>query len=151
MRIISFVVTMLLSFGAVAADLTLRDLDGQAHSLSDYRGKWVIVNYWATWCPPCREEIPELVLFHEEHKDHDAVVWGVNLENIDADELRQFVDDAFITYPVLRADVSSVNALGPVNALPTTYIVDPNGKVVSRAVGAVSSDSLENFINNYSH
>ena len=78
------VVFVLLFAGPAMAEpveYSLPDLDGKMHSLADYRGKWVIVNYWATWCPPCQEEIPDLVNFHDSHKDDDAVVLGINLED----------------------------------------------------------------------
>ena len=82
-------------------DFTLYDVDGKPRSLSEFRGKWVIVNYWATWCPPCLDEIPDLVEFHEKHKDKDAVVLGINFEEAGREHLLEFVDQHFMTYPVL--------------------------------------------------
>ena len=79
------------SVSAKTVDFELAGLEGKRHKLSDYRGKWVVVNYWATWCPPCLEEMPELEMFHNNHKDKDAIVLGVNLEKIDAALLRGFV------------------------------------------------------------
>ncbi|MEW8429404.1 MAG: TlpA family protein disulfide reductase, partial [gamma proteobacterium symbiont of Ctena orbiculata] len=68
------------SAAAETVDFELPGLDGKRYRLSDYRGKWVLVNYWATWCPSCREELPELEVFHNNHKDTDAVVLGVAME-----------------------------------------------------------------------
>lgn len=130
---------------ARGVDITMKDLQGSDHSLSDYRGKWVVVNYWATWCPPCLEEIPELVHFHETHKDKDAVVLGVNMEYVEHARLRQFSDENFITYPVFP-DGPSLPAIGPVTGLPTTYLIAPDGTIAARQVGAVTSDSIEAFI-----
>ena len=81
-----------------AVDFAVPDLDGRIHRLSDYRGKWVLVNYWATWCPPCREELPELEVFHDNHKDRDAVVLGLDMEDIDKERLREFVEEQFLSY-----------------------------------------------------
>ncbi|GAB4290146.1 MAG: hypothetical protein Kow0096_03490 [Thiohalomonadaceae bacterium] len=139
---------LLITAGAVAnPDFTLQDIDGRQHRLSDYRGKWVVVNYWATWCPPCREEIPELVEFHERHKDHDAVVLGVNMEQVAIDKLRQFVEENFVSYPVLPGS-SSMATVGPVRGLPTTYLVAPDGRLVARQVGGVTAAGIESFIKN---
>ncbi|WP_127477805.1 TlpA family protein disulfide reductase [Sulfurivermis fontis] len=140
----------LLSVAAVAVanpDFTLQDIDGKQHRLSDYRGKWVVVNYWATWCPPCREEIPELVEFHERHKDHDAVVLGVNMEQVTIDKLRQFVEENFVSYPILPGS-SDMATVGPVRGLPTTYLIAPDGRLVARQVGGVTAAGIESFINN---
>jgi thiol-disulfide isomerase/thioredoxin len=126
-------------------DFTLEGVDGREYSLSDYRGKWVVVNYWATWCPPCLEEIPELVHFHEQHKDKDAVVLGVNMEDIDKDALAQFVEENFITYPVLRQK-PGMTAVGPVPGLPTTYLVSPEGEVVGRKLGGITAEDIDTYI-----
>ncbi|WP_303900958.1 TlpA family protein disulfide reductase [Thiohalomonas denitrificans] len=129
--------------------LTFEDVSsGQAHNLSDYRGKWVVVNYWATWCPPCLEELPELVHFHDEHKDVDAVVVGINMEDLEVDRLGRFLEENLITYPVgVRS--SDAQMLGPIPGLPTTYLVSPNGTVVAREVGAITSEGLEEFIDGF--
>ncbi len=77
---------------------TFTDVDGNPVKLADYHGKWVVVNYWATWCPPCLEEIPELVHFHDTHKDIDAVVLGINMDENASVSLSTFVDDNMISY-----------------------------------------------------
>ena len=137
------------SVQAQPVDFTLPDLDGKEHSLSDYRGKWVLVNYWATWCPPCLEEIPELEVFHSNHKDVDAVVLGINLEEIELEPLRKFVEEQFISYPILRADPSGGNELGRVMGMPTSFLISPPGEVVARQVGTVTAEGLEEFIAGY--
>lgn len=127
-------------------DFSYPDLDGKIHHLSDYRGKWVLVNYWATWCPPCLEELPELEIFHNNHKDELAVVLGVNMEGIEAGELREFVEGQFISYPILLAGDDVSQLLGKVPGLPTSYLVNPRGEIVAREVGPVNAASIEKFI-----
>ncbi|MCO6411347.1 MAG: TlpA family protein disulfide reductase [Thiogranum sp.] len=131
---------------AVALDYTLPDLDGRPQSLEQYRGKWVIVNYWATWCGACRKEFPDLVSLHEQHRDSDIVVVGINFETIDRKQLQAFVAAQNISYPVLRSDPVRVTPIGPVPALPTTYIIDPDGKPVAGEVGIVMRRDLEDYI-----
>jgi len=115
-------------------------------SLDQYRGKWVIVNYWATWCGTCRKELPDLVSLHEKHRDGDIVVVGINFEAIDEQELKDFVATQNIAYPVLRSEPVRVTPLGPVPALPTTYILDPSGKPVAGEIGLVSRQEIEGYI-----
>jgi len=135
--------------GAAAADervdFTLPDLDGKPVSLSDFRGRWVIVNYWATWCPPCLDEIPDLVDLYEKNRNR-LVVLGVNYEEVNEEYLREFVDSHMISYPVMRMDPLPVTPLGPVLGLPTTYIISPEGERTARQEGPVTREAVERYI-----
>ncbi len=141
-------VAVLLAASSVAAekvDFTLPDLEGKSVSLSDFRGKWVIVNYWATWCPPCLEEIPDLVALYEANPD-TIVVLGVDYEEVDLDYLKEFTDSHFMSYPIVRMDPVPVTELGPVLGLPTSYIVSPEGVVVARQEGPVTREAIETYL-----
>jgi thiol-disulfide isomerase/thioredoxin len=131
---------------AEPVDFELPDIRGKQHKLSDFRGKWVLVNYWATWCPPCLEELPELVIFHETHKDDDAVVIGVNFEDVGTEKLSKFISDYSMSYLVLRSKPGPGSALGPIPGLPTSYLINPQGEVIAQKVGPVTGRSIEKFI-----
>lgn len=141
-----FLFFLSLTVSADPVDYSLPDLAGKTHSLADYRGKWVIVNYWATWCPPCQEEIPDLVDFHERRKDKDAVVLGINYEDIGAEQLQAFADSFMISYPVLRSKPEITTPLGTIPGLPTTFIIAPDGTAVARQVGPITGDQLDQYI-----
>ncbi len=130
-------------------DFNLPDLDGKMHKLSDFRGKWVLVNFWATWCPPCLEEMPELELFHNDHKDRDAIVVGINTENLKPRLLKRFLEDQFVSYPNLVSPGREPAVFGLVDRLPTSYLVSPDGEVVARQVGPITRTALDNFIKTY--
>ncbi len=128
-------------------DFSLPDLDGKQRSLSEFRGKWVVLNYWATWCPPCLEEIPDLVAFHDRHEDKDALVIGLNYENISPAQLKAFADQYFISYPVLlNGDMHPAHERLAVGGMPTSYIISPEGEPVARQIGTITADQLEAFI-----
>lgn len=134
---------------AQPVDFELLDLDGKEVRLSDFRGKWVLVNYWATWCPPCLEELPELESFYNKHKDERAVVLGINMEDIGTESLRQFVEEQFLSYPILRGASVMPGVLGPVSGLPTSYLVSPRGEVVAQQTGPVTERAISKFIANF--
>jgi len=147
MRLLVLISALLtaVSFAGEPADFTLENLDGKPVSLSDFRGKWVIVNYWATWCPPCLEEIPDLVQLYEDNRD-TLVVLGVDFEEVNTEYLREFVDTHFMTYPVVRSEPLAVTPLGPVLGLPTTYIVSPEGEPVARQEGPITREAVESYL-----
>lgn len=144
--LIIFIMLCLNTSLSFAVNMEFTDLDGKKSSLSDYQGKWVLVNFWATWCPPCLEEMPELQAFHDAHEDKDAVVVGLNTEVIKKEAVRQFLDDYFITYPNYIVGPVNQTNLGEVPALPTSFLISPQGKVEARQVGVVTREMIENFI-----
>src|SRR5210317_951908 len=91
---------LFLPLAVAAIDMPLVAVDGSKHNLNQYHGKWLVVNYWATWCPPCIVEMPELQSFHDEHVNRDAMVIGINSELISQNRLQTFLEDYFISYPV---------------------------------------------------
>jgi thiol-disulfide isomerase/thioredoxin len=126
-------------------EFSLPGLDGKPVSLADYRGKWVVVNFWATWCPPCLEEIPDLVDLYEANRER-LVVLGVSYEEVNEEYLREFVESHMISYPVMRMDPYPVTPFGPISGLPTTFIVSPEGKTLAQQQGPVTREAIERYI-----
>ena len=156
MRIATVLSASMLLLFAVAAtparaeshlvDFSLPDADGRIHRLSDHRGKWVVINFWATWCGPCMIEIPELMRFHERHRDDDAIVIGVNFEEIDTPDLVKFIAEMDINYLVVRAGDKPILPFEPLKGLPSTFFVDPHGELVASHVGPVTGEAIDDFL-----
>ena len=126
-------------------DFSLRQLHGGTVTLSEFRPKWVVLNYWATWCVPCRKEIPELSDLNDERDD--IVVLGLAFEDTEMDIFDEFLRDFEPSYPILLVDVyDPPEPFGAPKALPTTIILDPEGYVVKTFVGPVTRDSIESFV-----
>ncbi|MDZ7596277.1 MAG: TlpA disulfide reductase family protein [Thiobacillus sp.] len=130
---------------AQAADFKVTDTNGKAHSLSGYKGKWVLVNYWATWCPPCLEEIPDLIALHE-NKKNNLVVIGVAMDYRNAKQVTDFAEGLLVEYPIVLGTPEIISQIGPVQGLPTTYLFNPEGKMVAQQVGLITRASVENYI-----
>ncbi len=131
---------------AEVVDFTLADANGVEHKLSDYRGKWLVINFWATWCAPCLKETPELIQFHNHHKDNDAIVLAIDFEEIDLASLRAFIKEQGMSYPVLRAGSMRLTPFEPLLGLPSTFLVSPQGMYVDKHVGPITLAQLEEFV-----
>ncbi|MCA2004330.1 MAG: TlpA family protein disulfide reductase [Ignavibacterium sp.] len=120
-----------------AADFKLKTLEGKEIKLSDFRGKIVIVDFWATWCPPCRKGIPDLISLQEEYKK-DLVVIGISLDQQNTiKDLKPFIENYKINYPVVLGDEKVVKDYGGINAIPTSFIIDQKGNIVDSHIGLV--------------
>ena len=132
----------------LGVDFDFTDITGNKQKLSEYKGKWVIVNFWATWCPPCRHELPELSDYHLDHED--AVVIGVNYEpGIKDEKLKKFIDLYLISYPITKVNDDIIDKLGEPRGLPTSIIISPEGKIAKRVTGMVDARSLDKMISSY--
>ena len=146
-RIFLGVVLLCLSVAASATGFSFQDTYGKKHSLEGYKGKWVLVNFWATWCPPCLDEIPDLNALHDKHKDKDLVVLGIAMDYRSPQQVKEFAEQMFISYPVILGSYESASQVGAVNGLPTTYLFNPQGKMVAYNVGAITRKAIESYIN----
>ncbi|MCZ8513698.1 TlpA disulfide reductase family protein [Paenibacillus filicis] len=134
-----------ISLGNKAPDFELQSLEGKKVKLSDYRGKKILVNFWATWCPPCRVEMPEIEKFYEEFKSKDVVVLAINLTQTEksADDVPKFVHDYGLTFPVALDEKGNVIENYKVVAYPTSYIIDSQGIIQDKYQGAINYDIMK--------
>lgn len=128
-------------------DFTLPDLEGQPVKLSDYRGRWVIVNFWATWCSPCLQEIPELIWLVDNYGDRVTVI-GVNYETTRIRSVKNFVAKQEINYPIVRIGEEPLLPFEPLKGLPSTFFVSPEGEYVASHVGRMTAKDIERFLKN---
>ncbi len=126
----------------MAPDFTLPDTTGTLHSLSDYRGKVVIINFWTTWCPPCREELPSMNRAWHTIKDEGIVMLALNMGE-DEDTIFIFSADYPTDFPVLMDRSGEVIEQWPVKGLPTTYVIAPDGRIAYRAIGSREWDDAD--------
>ncbi len=126
----------------LATDFVLTDLDGKQHRLSDYRGQVVIINFWATWCPPCRAEMPSMQRAWEQLKKAGIVMLGIDVGE-DEDTIFQFTANYPVEFPLLMDLDSKVIDQWPVLGLPTTFVVDTEGRIAYRAIGGREWDEPE--------
>jgi cytochrome c biogenesis protein CcmG/thiol:disulfide interchange protein DsbE len=129
--------------GKTAPSFTLPDLDGNNVSLSDFKDKVVIIDFWATWCPPCVKEIPHFIELYEEYKDKGLVIIGISLDRQGVGVVKAFKNKFKINYPILMADNQVVQAYGNITGIPTTFVIAAQGKIQSMYVGYRSKSVFE--------
>ncbi len=131
--------------GNRARDFTLEALDGTELSLSDFEGSVVLVNFWATWCPPCRAEIPDFEAAYQAYRDDGFVVLGVNVEESRA-RVQPFVEDLQMTYPVVLDESGRLVQEYRARGLPMSILVDRDGVIRVRHIGYMTAEKLEEYL-----
>lgn len=126
-----------------APDFALRDADGKLVRLSDYRGKVVLLNFWATWCGPCKLEIPWFIEFERQHKHRGFAVLGVSMDEDGWEVVKPYIRRFGVNYRILMGDDTVAQLYGGVDALPTTFLIDREGRIASVHVGLVSKSRYE--------
>ncbi len=135
-----------LGYGTPAPNFTLQTLDGKDVSLADFRGKAVLVNFWATWCGPCKIETPWLVELQNEYGSQGLQVVGVAMDDSGKDEIAKFAKDMGVNYPVLMGKESVGDAYGGVPVLPESFFVGRDGKIVDRILGLKGRGEIEDSV-----
>jgi len=126
-------------------DFSLESIDGKNYSISDFKGKKVILNFFATWCPPCNAEVADFERFYRENKDHIIII-GIDMQE-DKKSVVEFVKSKGITYPVLLDADGKVSSRFNIGGIPTSFLLDENGNVISWNVGMMSYSQLKEFVN----
>ncbi|RLQ93002.1 redoxin domain-containing protein [Planomicrobium sp. Y74] len=138
-----------LAKGERAPDFELTTLAGEAVRLSDYKGKKVILNFWATWCPPCRAEMPDMQKYYDEQADGENVeILAVNLTTVDKgmDKINAFVEEFSLTFPIPMDTEGEIGDLYQAASIPTSYMIDTVGRVQQKIVGPMNEEMMEEFI-----
>jgi cytochrome c biogenesis protein CcmG/thiol:disulfide interchange protein DsbE len=129
-----------------APDFSLQDANGKTLKLSEFKGKVVLVDFWATWCGPCKIEIPWFIEFQRKYKDRGFSVIGVSMDENGWQVVKPFLEELKVNYPVVLGTEEISAAYGGVEVLPTTFIIDKQGRIVATHQGLVSKDEMEKTI-----
>jgi len=130
-----------------APEFSLKDIEGKTIKLSDYKNKVVLIDFWATWCPPCRKGIPDLIELQKEFPKN-FVVLGISVDSDTKEDVPGFVKNYGINYPVVYGDQSTAKLFGGVSGIPTSFLIDKKGNIVDKHVGLVPKETLARGIKN---
>lgn len=130
---------------ATLPDPVLKDTAGHLHTRAQYQGRWLVINYWAPWCPPCLEEMPALETFYDAHRQHNVMVIGIAVQYETVTSVTDFVQDMLVSYPIVLGE-SQAQAIQRPEVLPTTYIYRPDGRLYQIRRGTVSRQWLEQLL-----
>lgn len=127
----------------LAPNWQLQDLEGKSVKLSDFKGKVVLLNFWATWCPPCRREIPDFVALQKQYADKGLVIIGVSMDEGGAEVVKPFAKKIGINYPIVLGDQKTAAAYGGIQVVPTTFVIDKTGKIAAQHEGGADRTTFE--------
>lgn len=128
-----------------APEFTLEDLNGNEISLSSLSGKVIILNAWATWCSPCKKEIPDFIEVYDQYKDKGLEIIGVSIDELGINKVRQFTQEWKINYPIVMTTSQLTKDYGPFSVVPVTVIIDKNGKIRHKQIGQVDKKFIETW------
>jgi len=129
-----------------APDFTLKNLDGEDVTLSSLKGKLIFVNFWATWCGPCRQEIPSFISLVDKYGKDGFTVLGIALDPREFEKVPGFANDMGINYPILYDNIGVSELYGGIRSIPTTFVIDREGKVLGQIVGSRPHDVFKEII-----
>lgn len=132
------------SSSSPAPDFALPDLEGKTVRLSDFKGKVIILDFWATWCPPCVHEIPHFIELYEQYKESGFQMIGIAIQSGSESNIRQFVEKHGINYLILMGNREITREYGNINAIPTTFLIDRQGRIVQKYIGYRDKEVFEN-------
>jgi thiol-disulfide isomerase/thioredoxin len=130
----------------LAPQFTVRGLDGRNLKLSDFKGKAVVLDFWATWCGPCRASMPHLSHLQDRYSRQGLVVLGLSVDDADAQTVRRYADRLGVKFRLAMADERVLDLYGPIRSIPTTFFINRRGEVTRRVVGYVDSETLESYV-----
>ncbi|TKJ31226.1 hypothetical protein CEE39_07345 [bacterium (candidate division B38) B3_B38] len=132
------------SSSSPAPDFALTDLEGKTVKLSDFKGKVILLDFWATWCPPCVQEIPHFVELYEQYKENGFQMIGIAIQSGSVKDVKRFVEKHGINYPILMGNKEITKEYGNINAIPTTFFIDRQGRIVQKYIGYRAKEVFEN-------
>jgi peroxiredoxin len=133
-------------FGKPAPDITLTDITGKKHKISDYKGKNLILNFWATWCPPCRKEIPDFIELRKTTSEDELAILGISTEQGKTDLVKKFAQDQKMNYTILVDEGKLVPPYSKIEAIPTTYFIDTQGNIKFATIGTLNLEDVKKII-----
>jgi peroxiredoxin len=129
-----------------APNFKLKAADGTTVELNKLKGKVVLVNFWATWCPPCRAEIPGMMKVYDKYKAKGLEIVGISVDNGGWDDVRPWLEKHPITYPIVVGDANLAQAYGGIHNIPTTFLVDRKGNIAMKHVGGLTEEEFEKMV-----
>jgi peroxiredoxin len=128
-----------------APAFTLRSVDGRTLRMSEFRGKPLILDFWATWCAPCRASMPHLNTLQSRYRDRGLVVLGLSVDDAEPQTVRRYADRLGVTFRIALADEKILDLYGPIRAIPTTFFINRRGDIVRRVVGYIDQETMDSY------